>query len=113
MAQVEREQVRPLVTGFLFGLGYWLTSVPWIQPTLATYGGLPTWLATVSLVLAAGYLAVYSALFATGQHEIRRSELQMLECGVPVVDQPDGPIRLCPAKRLAQAPERSVRRTHE
>ncbi|MFQ5350050.1 MAG: apolipoprotein N-acyltransferase [Thermoanaerobaculia bacterium] len=50
--------------GWLHGLIYWLVAIPWIRPTLETYGGLPTWLASVSLLLLCLYLGAYHGLFA-------------------------------------------------
>lgn len=39
-------------------------AIPWIAPTLSTYGQMPGWLAVVLLVLLASYLALFHALFA-------------------------------------------------
>lgn len=63
---------RPALTGLLFGLGYWLVAIPWIRPTLATYGELPDWLASLGLLAAAGYLSLYGAAFAVLAARIRR-----------------------------------------
>lgn len=62
---------RPALTGLLFGLGYWLTAIPWIRPTLATYGGLPGGLASLGLLAAAGYLSLYSVAFAVLAARVR------------------------------------------
>ena len=55
---------RSWLLGWLHGVAYWLVAIPWIRPTLETYGGLPTWLASVSLLLACLYLGAYYGLFA-------------------------------------------------
>lgn len=55
---------RPGWSGWLFGLGFWLTSISWIPATLSTFGSLPSWLAWGALLLLASYLAVFPALFA-------------------------------------------------
>ncbi len=55
---------RPVLSGWLFGLSFWATSMAWIPATVDTYGGLSPALAWIALVLLAGYLAVYPALFA-------------------------------------------------
>ncbi len=50
--------------GWIHGVVYWLVAIPWIRPTLETFGGLPTWLASVSLLLVCLYLGAYHGLFA-------------------------------------------------
>jgi len=50
--------------GFVHGLAAWLAAIPWIAPTLETFGGMATWLAGLCLLLLAGYLAAFHALFA-------------------------------------------------
>jgi apolipoprotein N-acyltransferase len=55
---------RSWLLGWLHGVAYWLLAIPWIRPTLETYGGLPTWLAAASLLLLCLYLGAYHALFA-------------------------------------------------
>ncbi len=50
--------------GWLHGVVYWLAAIPWIRPTLETYGGLPTWLAALLLLLLCLYLGAYHAVFA-------------------------------------------------
>lgn len=48
---------------FLHGLVFWLASIPWIAPTLVTYGGLSVWLAWVCLAGLCVYLALFFAAF--------------------------------------------------
>ncbi len=55
---------RSWALGWLHGVVYWLVAIPWIRPTLETYGGLPTWLAAVSLLLLCLYLGAFHGLFA-------------------------------------------------
>lgn len=55
---------RPFLAGWLFGALGWLVALPWIVPTLTTYGLLPGWLAGLALLLLAGYLGLYQGLFA-------------------------------------------------
>jgi len=57
-------QRRSWLLGWLHGVVYWLLAIRWIRPTLETYGGLPTWLASVALVLVCLYLGAYHGLFA-------------------------------------------------
>ena len=54
---------RPALWGFLHGLGFWLVSIPWIAPTLQTYGGLARPLTLALLVALCSYLAVFHLLF--------------------------------------------------
>ncbi len=63
----------PARLAFLHGLAFWLTSIPWIRPTLETYGGLSGWLAAPVLLLLAGYLALFHFAFgALGSRLWRR-----------------------------------------
>ena len=55
---------RAWLLGFLHGLAFWLVSVPWIAPTLETYGQLPPWLAVLAVVGVGIYQGSYTALFA-------------------------------------------------
>jgi len=50
--------------GWLHGIVFWMTSIPWIVPTLVSYGGLPRALGIFLLGLLAAYLGVYHGLFA-------------------------------------------------
>ena len=50
-------------TGFVMGLTHFLSLLYWILPTLRTYGCLSLVLALPVLLLLAGYLALYPALF--------------------------------------------------
>ncbi|MHC1742642.1 MAG: apolipoprotein N-acyltransferase [Syntrophobacteraceae bacterium] len=50
--------------GYICGLSHFLSALYWIHYVIQHYGGLPTFLAVGALFLAAGYLAVYPALFA-------------------------------------------------
>ena len=52
---------RPALLSFVHGLAAWLVAIPWIVPTLHTYGGLPRPLAWLGLALLASYLAAFEA----------------------------------------------------
>ncbi len=50
--------------GFLSGLAFYLATIWWVVITMTTYGRLPLALGLVALLLLAGVLAGYSAVFA-------------------------------------------------
>lgn len=50
--------------GFLAGLVHYLSLLYWLVPTMRIYGYLPWVASLLSLILLAGYLALYIALFA-------------------------------------------------
>lgn len=50
--------------GFVYGLVYWLASLPWIATTVSTFGGLPTAVGVLALLLLAGWLSIETALLA-------------------------------------------------
>jgi apolipoprotein N-acyltransferase len=54
---------RPGWLAYLYGWVYWMVAIPWIVPTLITFGGLPEALSWLLMGAAAAYLAVYMALF--------------------------------------------------
>ncbi len=65
--------------GWLHGTAFWLVSIPWIVPTLRTYGGLAPWLAALLLLALALYLGLYTAIFAAlGTNLWRRGDLLAL-----------------------------------
>lgn len=55
---------RAWLAGWVHGAVAWAVAMPWIVPTLATYGGLPVWLSTLCLAGLAAFLGGYHALFA-------------------------------------------------
>jgi len=55
---------RPARLGWLHGSLAWGVAIPWIVPTLTTYGLVAGWLAGVALLLLAAFLGLYDALFA-------------------------------------------------
>lgn len=55
---------RPALLGFLWGLVTWCAAIPWIVHVLHLFGELPWVVAALCLVLLAGYLALFPALFA-------------------------------------------------
>lgn len=50
--------------GWLHGTVFWAVSIPWIEPTLETYGGLPRPLALVLTAGLCAFLGLYHLLFA-------------------------------------------------
>lgn len=71
--------------GWAHGLAFWLTSIPWIAPTLVAYGELSAWLAGVSLLALASYLALFSGLFAALGSRIWRRGGAAALLGLPAV----------------------------
>jgi len=60
---------RPRTTfglGWVHGTVFWLVSIPWIAPTLETFGSVAPWLAWLLLFTLALYLGLYTAFFAAG-----------------------------------------------
>lgn len=52
------------LTGFTFGLGFFLTGVSWVYVSLSVFGGMPWWLAGTAAVLFCAALALHPALVA-------------------------------------------------
>jgi apolipoprotein N-acyltransferase len=48
---------------WLHGTAFWLVSIPWIAPTLETFGGLASWLSVLLLVGLALYLGLFTGVF--------------------------------------------------
>jgi apolipoprotein N-acyltransferase len=57
-------QPRPALLGWLHGLAFWVTSIPWIVPTLGIHGQLSQWMSVLGLLVLAAYLALFTGLFA-------------------------------------------------
>lgn len=65
---------RAFLLGWLHGTVFWLVSIPWIAPTLVTFGEMAEWLAWLLLLALALYLGVYTGIFgALGQRLWRRA----------------------------------------
>lgn len=47
--------------GFCFGLGMYLFGVSWVYVSLSTYGGMPLWMGSISVLGFAGLLALFPA----------------------------------------------------
>ena len=77
------DRPRPWATGLVHGLVTWLTAIPWIAPTLVTFGHLPGWLSWLSLGLVAGYLGAYHALFAGIGARLTSRSLALALVGLP------------------------------
>jgi apolipoprotein N-acyltransferase len=54
---------RPALLGWAHGVTFWMASIPWIAPTLQTYGQIPRVGAWLLLLLLAAYLGLFSAAF--------------------------------------------------
>jgi apolipoprotein N-acyltransferase len=48
---------------WLHGTAFWLVSIPWVVPTLETFGGLASWLSVLLLVGLALYLGLFTGVF--------------------------------------------------
>ncbi len=55
---------RPGWLGFVHGCAFWLTGIPWIVPTVVTYGQMEGWLGGLLFLALVAYLGLYSGLFA-------------------------------------------------
>jgi apolipoprotein N-acyltransferase len=78
-------QRRPAVLGWVFGVSFWVTSIPWIVPTLQDHGQLPLWMAVLGLSALAAYLALFSALFAGLGAPLWRSGGAVALMGLPAL----------------------------
>lgn len=58
-----RRARRGFALGWLHGAVFWLVSIPWIAPTLVTFGGLAGWLSWLLLVALALYLGLFTGIF--------------------------------------------------
>jgi apolipoprotein N-acyltransferase len=66
---------RPVLLGWLSGIVAWCVALPWIVPTITTYGQLDGWVAGLALLLLAAILGLYHALFAgLGARLFRRGD---------------------------------------
>jgi apolipoprotein N-acyltransferase len=50
------------LTGFAFGLGFFLAGVSWLYVSLSAFGGMPGWLAAILTTLFCAVMALYPAL---------------------------------------------------
>ncbi len=55
---------RPARFGWLHGVVSWTVAIPWIVPTITTFGLLPGWLGGLALLLLAAFYGLYDAAFA-------------------------------------------------
>ncbi|HVS04279.1 MAG TPA: apolipoprotein N-acyltransferase [Thermoanaerobaculia bacterium] len=76
---------RPARWGWLHGFVYWLTAIPWIGPTLVTFGGLSWWLAMPLLALLAAFLGLYGAVFGWLGGKIWRRRTWVALWGLPAL----------------------------
>jgi apolipoprotein N-acyltransferase len=64
VVQTARGARHAALIGWLHGIATWLVAIPWIAPTLVTYGQLPGWLSVVLLAVLAAYLGLFHGVFA-------------------------------------------------
>lgn len=64
--------------GFMAGFVHYLSLLYWLVPTMRVYGYLPLPVSVLALVLLAGYLALYPALFAAALSGLCRHPALML-----------------------------------
>ncbi|MBY4898891.1 apolipoprotein N-acyltransferase [Cupriavidus sp. AU9028] len=53
------------LTGFAFGLGWFLSGIWWLYISMHVYGLMPGWMAALAVLLFGTYLSIYPALAAT------------------------------------------------
>ena len=69
------------LSGFAWGLGYFLTGVSWVYVSMHTYGGMPAVMAAIATFAFCAYLAVFPALagwIAVRSAPIDRPERRLL-----------------------------------
>ena len=77
---------RAWLSGWLQGTVAWVVAIPWILPTLTTYGGLPMGVAAACLLGLAAFLGSYHAVFAALAAPIwRRGGSTAIVVGVPAL----------------------------
>lgn len=73
---------RTLLWAFVWGFVAWLAMVPWIAPTIGTFGGLPAWLAVLGLVVMCAILALDAVVLAWVGRRVWRRQRTGLEAVV-------------------------------
>jgi apolipoprotein N-acyltransferase len=80
---------RPGWLAFVQGWTFWMVAIPWIVPTLVTFGGLAPALAWALMVGLAAYLSLYTVAFALPASRLWRAGLAgrwgLALVGVPAV----------------------------
>jgi apolipoprotein N-acyltransferase len=61
---VEEKRSRALLSGFLFGMAYWMVSIPWIVYVVTRFGSQSNAMGVLSLVLLATILAEWPTVIA-------------------------------------------------
>jgi len=69
--------------GFLHGLLFTLTSVPWIATVLTVHGGLPVWGGWGVLLLIAGAWGLLIGAFTLAVHQLSRKSIELACLGAP------------------------------
>lgn len=72
------------LTGFIAGLVFYIGTIYWLTVTMERYGDLPRGLSLALLLLLAGYLAIYTGIFAWGVGRMERCRIPLL-LGAPTL----------------------------
>jgi apolipoprotein N-acyltransferase len=56
--------LRPFVSGWWFGLGFFGAGISWVHVSIATFGGVPLAVSILLMLLLCSYLALFPALFS-------------------------------------------------
>ncbi|HEX6200385.1 MAG TPA: apolipoprotein N-acyltransferase [Thermoanaerobaculia bacterium] len=70
---------------WLHGTAFWLVSIPWVVPTLETFGGLAPWLSVLLLVGLALYLGLFTGLFGALGLPLQRAGGWLALLGLPAL----------------------------
>lgn len=73
------------LTGFAFGLGYFLAGVSWVYVSLHVYGAMPAALAAIATFLFCAYLALFPALAGALAWRIARGSRWRLLVAMPAI----------------------------
>jgi apolipoprotein N-acyltransferase len=50
--------------GYAFGMGWFVSGIWWVYISMHVYGGMPSWMAALAVLLFSAYLSIYPALAA-------------------------------------------------
>jgi apolipoprotein N-acyltransferase len=76
---------RPALLGWLHGVTFWMASIPWIAPTLETYGQIPRIGSWLLLLLLAAYLGLFWAAFTGLGARLWRHGGRVAMLGIPAL----------------------------
>ncbi len=89
--------------GWVHGFAAWLAAIPWIAPTLQTFGELPPSLSVLGLLILSAYLAAFHAAFAVLGRPVWRRAVEGLAGRGASTARVWGPVR-APVLALAALP---------